>query len=213
MRKSIIKHDSGRIYGQSPDPTLLQAACHAFADPYVEHDTLTLLLDLILLKRDVYRHLLFNRGRGERKVGRSGTAPEPNASPHRHASVQSPETKENPKAWERARERVRVVSMSEYSLPPPKFVFRVQARWYLIARLGMVLLVLDACTPSVAQPFVVLMYSVIRWTHLSTCASCPTTPHTHRSEQTLALMPLRRASPPGASRPYLASSASSSVAS
>ncbi|KAI0661672.1 Arv1-domain-containing protein [Cubamyces menziesii] len=44
-------------------------ACHAFADPYVEHDTLTLLLDLILLKRDVYRHLLYNRGLGARKVG------------------------------------------------------------------------------------------------------------------------------------------------
>jgi hypothetical protein len=32
------------------------------ADPYVEHDTLTLLIDLILLKRGVYRHLLYNRG-------------------------------------------------------------------------------------------------------------------------------------------------------
>ena len=46
-----------------------QPACGAFADPYVEHDTLTLLIDLILLKRDVYRHLLFNRGLGERKAG------------------------------------------------------------------------------------------------------------------------------------------------
>ncbi|KAI9057323.1 Arv1-domain-containing protein [Trametes sanguinea] len=44
-------------------------ACHAFADPYVEHDTLTLLLDLILLKRDVYRHLLYNRGLGARRAG------------------------------------------------------------------------------------------------------------------------------------------------
>ncbi|KAI8980137.1 Arv1-domain-containing protein [Trametes punicea] len=44
-------------------------ACHAFADPYVEHDTLTLVLDLILLKRDVYRHLLYNRGLGARRVG------------------------------------------------------------------------------------------------------------------------------------------------
>ncbi|CDO74943.1 hypothetical protein BN946_scf184945.g15 [Trametes cinnabarina] len=50
-----------------------QTACHAFADPYVEHDTLTLLLDLILLKRDVYRHLLYNRGLGARKAG--GKAP------------------------------------------------------------------------------------------------------------------------------------------
>ncbi|KAF8526239.1 Arv1-like family-domain-containing protein [Hysterangium stoloniferum] len=36
--------------------------CLSFADQYVEYDTLTLLLDLILLKRGVYRHLLFNRG-------------------------------------------------------------------------------------------------------------------------------------------------------
>jgi hypothetical protein len=41
---------------------LFQQECHTFADPYVEHDSLTLLLDLILLKRGVYRHLLFNRG-------------------------------------------------------------------------------------------------------------------------------------------------------
>jgi hypothetical protein len=36
--------------------------CREFADPYVEHDSLTLLIDLILLKRGVYRHLLYNRG-------------------------------------------------------------------------------------------------------------------------------------------------------
>ncbi|RPD60012.1 Arv1-domain-containing protein [Lentinus tigrinus ALCF2SS1-7] len=48
--------------------------CQAFADPYVEHDTLTLLLDLILLKRDVYRHLLYNRGLGARKAGDSSKA-------------------------------------------------------------------------------------------------------------------------------------------
>ena len=47
----------------------MQSSCHAFSDPYVEHDTLTLWIDLILLKRDVYRHLLFNRGTGARKLG------------------------------------------------------------------------------------------------------------------------------------------------
>ncbi|KAG6337113.1 hypothetical protein ID866_1987 [Astraeus odoratus] len=36
--------------------------CLSFADPYVEHDSLTLILDLILMKRGVYRHLLYNRG-------------------------------------------------------------------------------------------------------------------------------------------------------
>ncbi|KAJ3568336.1 hypothetical protein NP233_g5773 [Leucocoprinus birnbaumii] len=42
--------------------------CRAFVDPYVEHDSLTLLLDLILLKRGVYRHLLYNRGSGPRRA-------------------------------------------------------------------------------------------------------------------------------------------------
>lgn len=37
----------------------------------MEYDTLTLLLDLILLKRGVYRHLLFNRGKAPRRE--SGT--------------------------------------------------------------------------------------------------------------------------------------------
>lgn len=45
-----------------------QPSCKEFADPHVQHDTTTLLLDLILLKRDVYRHLLFNRGTGARMV-------------------------------------------------------------------------------------------------------------------------------------------------
>ncbi|RDB25959.1 Protein arv1 [Hypsizygus marmoreus] len=43
--------------------------CHSFVDPYVEHDSLTLLLDLILLKRGVYRHLLYNRGTEPRRAG------------------------------------------------------------------------------------------------------------------------------------------------
>ncbi|KAH9960800.1 Arv1-like family-domain-containing protein [Russula dissimulans] len=48
-------------------------SCHAPADPYVEHDALLLALDLILLKRGVYRHLLFNRGTPPRKVERTAT--------------------------------------------------------------------------------------------------------------------------------------------
>lgn len=36
--------------------------CRKFADPYVESDDLVLFMDLILLKRGVFRHLLFNRG-------------------------------------------------------------------------------------------------------------------------------------------------------
>ncbi|KAG2369333.1 Arv1-like family-domain-containing protein [Suillus spraguei] len=49
--------------------------CLKFADPYVEHDSLTLLLDLILLKREVYRHLIYNRGTEPRKaLGKSKTS-------------------------------------------------------------------------------------------------------------------------------------------
>jgi lipid intermediate transporter len=48
--------------------TPLQPSCRAPADPYVEHDALVVALDLILLKRGVYRHLLFNRGTPPKKV-------------------------------------------------------------------------------------------------------------------------------------------------
>ncbi|KAJ7220283.1 Arv1-like family-domain-containing protein [Mycena pura] len=55
--------------------------CHTFADPYVEHDLLTLILDLILLKRGVFRHLLYNRGAEPRRfVG--GTAVDSNTLRH-----------------------------------------------------------------------------------------------------------------------------------
>ncbi|KAF6759825.1 Arv1-like family-domain-containing protein [Ephemerocybe angulata] len=44
--------------------------CKAFVDPYVEFDTLNLFIDLILLKRGVYRHLLYNRGTEPRRLGK-----------------------------------------------------------------------------------------------------------------------------------------------
>jgi hypothetical protein len=40
--------------------------CKKFADKYVEHDFVVLFIDLVLIKAEVYRHLLFNRlGRDE----------------------------------------------------------------------------------------------------------------------------------------------------
>lgn len=51
-----------------PNDLLQQPQCHEFVDPYVEHDSLTILLDLILLKRGVYRHLLYNRGAKPRRL-------------------------------------------------------------------------------------------------------------------------------------------------
>ncbi|KAF8207012.1 Arv1-like family-domain-containing protein [Mycena galopus ATCC 62051] len=56
------------VYESSHNLRLEQCKnCGAFADPYVEHDSLTLLIDLILLKLGVYRHLLYNRGAEPRK--------------------------------------------------------------------------------------------------------------------------------------------------
>lgn len=36
-------------------------ACGAFADPYVEHEAIIVVIDLILVKPRAYRHILFNR--------------------------------------------------------------------------------------------------------------------------------------------------------
>ncbi|CAO2652873.1 Nn.00g022840.m01.CDS01 [Neocucurbitaria sp. VM-36] len=46
--------------------------CKRFADKYVEHDFVVLFIDLVLIKPQVYRHLLFNRlGRDDDKFDRS----------------------------------------------------------------------------------------------------------------------------------------------
>ncbi|KAJ7284402.1 Arv1-like family-domain-containing protein [Mycena rebaudengoi] len=57
------------------------ANCHTFADPYVEHDSLTIILDLILLKRGVFRHLLYNRGTEPRKSVAGSETVNPGRSP------------------------------------------------------------------------------------------------------------------------------------
>ncbi|KAF3052831.1 sterol homeostasis protein [Didymella keratinophila] len=46
--------------------------CKKFADKYVEHDFVVLFIDLVLIKPQVYRHLLFNRlGREDDRFDRS----------------------------------------------------------------------------------------------------------------------------------------------
>ncbi|KAJ5800728.1 uncharacterized protein N7518_002796 [Penicillium psychrosexuale] len=46
--------------------------CQRFADKYVEYDFVVLFIDLVLIKPQVYRHLLFNRlGRDDNKFDRS----------------------------------------------------------------------------------------------------------------------------------------------
>ncbi|KAM3419540.1 Protein ARV [Cercospora zeina] len=52
--------------------------CKRFADKYVEHDFVVLFIDLVLIKPQVYRHLLFNRlgredGRFDPSIMRLGT--------------------------------------------------------------------------------------------------------------------------------------------
>ncbi|KAF1960684.1 Arv1-domain-containing protein [Byssothecium circinans] len=51
--------------------------CKRFADKYVEHDFVVLFIDLVLIKPEVYRHLLGNRlggaeGDGSEGKGRGG---------------------------------------------------------------------------------------------------------------------------------------------
>ena len=91
-----------------------QSNCRAFADPYVEHDSLMLILDLILLKRDVYRHLLFNRGTGARRLGDSLSSRMTPKLPN----TDSPSTKrhESPKARVLDKERVRSQSSRRFGI-------------------------------------------------------------------------------------------------
>ncbi|QIX01222.1 hypothetical protein AMS68_006739 [Peltaster fructicola] len=55
-------------YSKADDKTLGKGVrlthclrCHRVADKYVEHDFVVLFIDLVLIKPQVYRHLLFNR--------------------------------------------------------------------------------------------------------------------------------------------------------
>ncbi|KAF8839537.1 Arv1-domain-containing protein [Paxillus ammoniavirescens] len=99
--------------------------CLAFADPYVEHDTLTLLLDLILLKRGVYRHLLYNRG----------------TEPHK-AYAKSKARKSSDK--HETTETVAVESVTSASAARHRDSTREMARWLHILKLGSGLLLVDA---------------------------------------------------------------------
>lgn len=47
-----------------------QDTCQQFADPLIEHPLVLLLIDLILLKPRVYRHLIFNRGSSPYRASR-----------------------------------------------------------------------------------------------------------------------------------------------
>ncbi|TFK50095.1 hypothetical protein OE88DRAFT_1736374 [Heliocybe sulcata] len=101
-------------------------ACHAFADPYVEHDELTLILDLILLKRDVFRHLLFNRGTDPRK-----------AAPGRQRNPTGASADVNSTGEAEGEPAQRADSQLEYT-------GQGQARRMLIYKLGSALVLVDA---------------------------------------------------------------------
>ncbi|KAH7911707.1 Arv1-like family-domain-containing protein [Hygrophoropsis aurantiaca] len=96
--------------------------CKAFADPYVEHDSLTLLLDLILLKRGVYRHLLYNRGTEPRQASSSSSSSSSNSNSNNNANTRT----------------------SRFVSGDTKEWLREKARWWLILRLGSASLAVDA---------------------------------------------------------------------
>ncbi|KIW19772.1 hypothetical protein PV08_00346 [Exophiala spinifera] len=64
------------VYSKADDRTLGKGVrltqcpnCKRFADKYVEHDFVVLFIDLVLIKPQVYRHLLFNRlGRSDNRL-------------------------------------------------------------------------------------------------------------------------------------------------
>ncbi|KAL1680267.1 Arv1-like family-domain-containing protein [Schizophyllum commune] len=113
--------------------------CHAFADPYVEHDTLALVLDLILLKRGVFRHLLYNRGtEPRRETGKSEKIPEKETERDAFAATT---TKEGTTS---VQSDARLVALRDAE--------REKKRWKFVARLGLPLIAADA---------------FIRWCHLN----------------------------------------------
>ncbi len=59
---------SANPYGQ----LATQPQCSLFSDPLIEHPRTILLIDLILLKPRVYRHLLFNRASRPAIAGKQG---------------------------------------------------------------------------------------------------------------------------------------------
>ena len=53
----------------------LQDQCKKFADKYIEHDFVVLFIDIILIKPQVYRHLLYNRlGTADDRLNVSNTS-------------------------------------------------------------------------------------------------------------------------------------------
>lgn len=68
-------------------------ACGAFADPYVEHEAILVVIDLILVKPRAYRHLLFNRkdvfAQNTESVSKQGKSPQ---KANRSSAVQERQT-------------------------------------------------------------------------------------------------------------------------
>ncbi|WVR08038.1 hypothetical protein IAU60_005082 [Kwoniella sp. DSM 27419] len=61
--------------------------CDRFLDPLIEHPDLVLLLDLVLLKPQVFLHLLFNRGSPPFDASRGGLPPLPDRQARRRVSI------------------------------------------------------------------------------------------------------------------------------
>ncbi|ORX60282.1 Arv1-like protein [Hesseltinella vesiculosa] len=57
----LAVHDLYTEYGKDNIRLTSCERCQQFADKYIEHDFVIIFIDMLLLKPQVYRHLLFNR--------------------------------------------------------------------------------------------------------------------------------------------------------
>ncbi|KJA22775.1 hypothetical protein HYPSUDRAFT_87157 [Hypholoma sublateritium FD-334 SS-4] len=116
------------------------ARCGAFADPYVEHGALTLLLDLVLLKLGVYRHLLYNRGTPPRRLaGASASSSVTGES----GAVAGENAGENAGAGANVEEKGNV-DVDAVDEGAHTAAAKETARWALLAELGATLVLVDA---------------------------------------------------------------------
>jgi hypothetical protein len=97
-----------RVKCHTPDQnpgSIRQANCKKFTDPYIEQSSIILILDLFLLKPQVYYHLLFNSKHSFQSFHSQLPAPHPSTATSSHDGTNQPRSKEvnhqNLKAFKR----------------------------------------------------------------------------------------------------------------
>lgn len=92
-------------YGQDNFVLEICANCKKFTDPYIEQSSIILILDLFLLKPQVYYHLLFNSKHSFQSFHSQLPAPHPSTATSSHDGTNQPRSKEvnhqNLKAFKR----------------------------------------------------------------------------------------------------------------